>query len=108
MSYEGLTELQERIGKVERGLSKETISRYLKTRFHTTSANSSMEEEETEICSICQDGYENKDKIGTLDWQHGYHEGCITQWLIQMNVCPICKRQSLKTMEENKKQVNEC
>ncbi|KAI3905340.1 hypothetical protein MKX01_040031 [Papaver californicum] len=92
--YEELRELQERIGTVEIGFSKEIISSHLKTRVHTTS------EEETEICTICQDEYENKDKIGTLDCKHEYHEDCITQWLGQKNVCPICKRQALKTMEE--------
>ncbi|KAI3981270.1 hypothetical protein MKX01_004534 [Papaver californicum] len=103
MGYEGLMELQERIGKVDRGLSQETISSHLKTRVHTTSADSTEEEEEeTEICAICQDGYENKDNIGTLDCKHEYHEGCITRWLVKMNVCPICKRQALKTMEETR------
>ncbi|KAI3959781.1 hypothetical protein MKW98_029818 [Papaver atlanticum] len=97
MSYEGLMELQERIGKVG-GLSKETISSHLKTRVGATCVESA--EEETKICTICQDVYENKDKIGTLDCQHEYHEDCITQWLVQKNVCPICKSQGLKTTEE--------
>ncbi|KAI3905495.1 hypothetical protein MKW92_005285 [Papaver armeniacum] len=106
MSYEGLMELEESIGIVERGLSKETISSHLKTRVRTTSVESA--EEETETCTICQDAYENKDKIGTLDCLHEYHENCITQWLVQMNACPVCKRQGLKTMEENMTKVNEC
>ncbi|KAI3959783.1 hypothetical protein MKW98_029820 [Papaver atlanticum] len=106
MSYEGLMELEESIGIVERGLSKETISSHLKTRVRTTSVE--LAEEETEICTICQDVYDNTDKIGTLDCQHEYHENCITQWLVQMNVCPVCKRQGLKTMEENMTKVNEC
>ncbi|KAI3959793.1 hypothetical protein MKW98_029830 [Papaver atlanticum] len=85
MSYEELMELiRGRIGIVQRGLSKETISSHLKTRVHTTSVDST--EEETEICTICQDEYENKD--------------CITKWLVRKNVCPICNRQGLKTMEE--------
>ncbi|KAI3835056.1 hypothetical protein MKX03_020350 [Papaver bracteatum] len=106
MSYEGLMELEESIGIVDRGLPKETIPSHLKTRLRTTSVESA--EEETEICTICQDAYENEDKIGTLDCQHEYHEDCITQWLVQMNACPICKRQGLKTMEENMTKVNEC
>ncbi|KAI3838689.1 hypothetical protein MKX03_013379 [Papaver bracteatum] len=108
MSYEELTELGERIGIVQRGLPKETILRELKTRVHTTSEDST--EEETEICIVCQDRYENKDKIGTLDCKHYYHKDCITQWLVRKNVCPICKRQALKTMEESKKEAegNEC
>ncbi|KAI3954907.1 hypothetical protein MKW92_029071 [Papaver armeniacum] len=95
MSYEELTELGDRIGKVERGLPKEFISSHLRTRVHTTTGDSTGEEE-TEICTVCQDGYENKDKIATLDCKHEYHEDCITQWLLQKNVCPVCKRQALK------------
>ncbi|KAI3838686.1 hypothetical protein MKX03_013376 [Papaver bracteatum] len=102
MSYEELMELRERIGIVQRGLSKETISRELKTRVHTISVDSTQE---SEICSICQDGYYNKDKIATLDCKHEYHEDCITQWLLQKNLCPVCKGQALEsTMEENKKE----
>ncbi|KAI3876851.1 hypothetical protein MKW92_039189 [Papaver armeniacum] len=108
MSYEELTELGDRIGIVKRGLPKEFISSHLKTRVHTTYGDS-MGEEETEICTVCQDGYENKDKIATLDCKHEYHQNCITQWLLQKNVCPVCKGQALKTMEESKKEVvNEC
>ncbi|KAI3954903.1 hypothetical protein MKW92_029067, partial [Papaver armeniacum] len=96
MSYEELTELDERISMVQRS-SKEIISKQLKTRVHATSADST--EGKTEICTVCQDGYENKDKIATLDCQHEYHEDCITQWLVRKNVCPICKRQALMTEE---------
>ncbi|MCL7030761.1 hypothetical protein MKW94_001654 [Papaver nudicaule] len=85
MSYEEITELQERIGKVERGLSKEIISSQLKTRLHLGATTFY---------------HENKDIIGTLDCQHEYHADCITQWLVQKNVCPLCKKQGLKPMEE--------
>ncbi|XP_026434645.1 E3 ubiquitin-protein ligase RNF6-like [Papaver somniferum] len=99
--------VEERIGMVQRGLSKETISSHLKTRVHTTSTDSM--EEETEICTICLDGYENKGKIATLDCKHEYHEDCITQWLVRKNVCPICKRQGLAMGESKKEEeVNEC
>ncbi|KAI3833188.1 hypothetical protein MKX03_027521 [Papaver bracteatum] len=99
MSYEELMErIRGRIGIVQRGLSKETISSHLKTRVHTTFAD--LTEEETEICTICQDEYENKVKIATLDCQHEYHEDCITKWLVRKNVCPICNRQGLNAMEE--------
>ncbi|KAI3833187.1 hypothetical protein MKX03_027520 [Papaver bracteatum] len=103
MSYEELTELEERIGIVKTGLSKEIILKQLKTRVHTTSRDSTGEEE-TEICTVCQDKYENQDKIATLDCKHEYHQDCITKWLVRKNVCPICKGQALKTMEESKKE----
>ncbi|KAI3871949.1 hypothetical protein MKW92_027256 [Papaver armeniacum] len=105
MSFEELTESGERIGKVERGLPKEFISRHLKTRVHHTTSADSMEEE-TEICTVCQDGYGKKDKVATLDCKHEYHEECITQWLLQKNVCPVCKRQALKA--QGPKAMEEC
>ncbi|KAI3838688.1 hypothetical protein MKX03_013378 [Papaver bracteatum] len=103
MIYRGsiITVVEESIGMVQRGLSKDIISSQLKTRVHTTSADST--EENTEICTICLDGYGNKNKIATLDCKHEYHEDCITQWLVRNNVCPICKRQGL-TLEESKKE----
>ncbi|XP_026430195.1 E3 ubiquitin-protein ligase RLIM-like [Papaver somniferum] len=109
MSYEELTALEERIGIVKTGLSKDNILKQLKTRVHTTSGDS-MGEEETEICTVCQDKYENQDKIATLGCKHEYHQDCITKWLVRKNLCPICKGQALKTMEESKKEevVNEC
>ncbi|KAI3871951.1 hypothetical protein MKW92_027258 [Papaver armeniacum] len=97
LSYEELTELAERKGKVQRGLSKETISRELKTRVHTRSVDSRGE---CVICTICQDGYYNKDKIATLDCQHEYHEDCITQWLLQKNLCPYCNGQALESKKK--------
>ncbi|XP_026434646.1 E3 ubiquitin ligase BIG BROTHER-related-like [Papaver somniferum] len=105
LSYEQLRELDESIVMVQR-LSKEIISKQLKTRVHTTSADSTKEK--IEICTVCQDGYENKDKIATLDCKHEYHEDCITQWLVRKNVCPICKRQALMMEESKGEEVNEC
>ncbi|XP_026430304.1 probable E3 ubiquitin-protein ligase RHG1A [Papaver somniferum] len=67
MNYEELAELGERIGIVQRGLPKEFISSHLKTRVHTSRDST---EEETEIYTVCQDGYENKDKVATLDCKH--------------------------------------
>ncbi|XP_026434734.1 E3 ubiquitin-protein ligase CIP8-like [Papaver somniferum] len=105
MSYEELTELEERIGMAKRGISEEIILKQLKSRVHTTSADST--EDETEICIVCQDKYENQDKIATLDCKHEYHQDCITKWLVRKNVCPICNRQAL--MEESKgEEMNEC
>ncbi|MCL7035245.1 hypothetical protein MKW94_011873 [Papaver nudicaule] len=106
LTYEEMLEL-DRMGLLQRGLSKETISSHLKTRVRITTSVDSAEKE-TGICTICQDGYANKDKIGSLDCRHEYREDCITRWLAQKNVCPICKRQGLVIMEENKIGVNVC
>ncbi|KAJ4976209.1 hypothetical protein NE237_001315 [Protea cynaroides] len=97
MSYEELLALEERIGNVKIGLTQETIIRHLKTRYHVSRAACiNLDEplgmdQEAETCIICQDEYENMDKIGTLDCGHEYHAKCIKKWLLVKNVCPICK-----------------
>ncbi|KAK8602883.1 hypothetical protein V6N13_085085 [Hibiscus sabdariffa] len=103
MSYEELLALGERIGKVNTGLSEETITSKLKTRTYSTSVtNINLEEvapvdQEPDSCIICQEDYKNQEKIGTLDCGHGYHAGCLSKWLFVKNVCPICKSEALTT-----------
>ncbi|QCD87575.1 E3 ubiquitin-protein ligase [Vigna unguiculata] len=88
-----LNELAERIGKVNTGLPDEIIARQMKTEIYQLPNHS--EEQEVDLCIICQDEYKNKDQIGILQCGHRYHSDCITTWLHQKNVCPICKSQAL-------------
>ena len=46
---------------------------------------------------ISQEEYQVKDCIGTLDCGHRYHAECVHQWLLVMNMCPICKTTALST-----------
>ncbi|RZC65271.1 hypothetical protein C5167_008963 [Papaver somniferum] len=39
--------------------------------------------------------YENQEIVGILDCGHEYHRDCISQWLLEKNVCAICKRRAL-------------
>ncbi|XP_042499985.1 probable E3 ubiquitin-protein ligase ZFP1 isoform X2 [Macadamia integrifolia] len=97
MTYEELLALEERIGNVRVGLTEEKIIRHLKSRYHVSPAACiNLDEpvgmdQDVEACIICQDEYENLDKIGTLDCGHEYHAECIRKWLLVKNVCPICK-----------------
>ncbi|KAF6136869.1 hypothetical protein GIB67_018908 [Kingdonia uniflora] len=86
--YEELLTLQERIGHVNVGLSQEVISSGLKV-------TCSELENEGEMCVICQDDIRTPDKVGTLCCGHEYHAGCIKDWLMMKNMCPICKRPGL-------------
>ncbi|KAM7470652.1 hypothetical protein LguiA_008835 [Lonicera macranthoides] len=95
MSYEELLALEERIGDVNTGLSEETIletmkqQKYLSTTFVLCA--------KMEPCCICQEEYVNGDDIGTLQCGHDFHTACIKQWLMQKNLCPICKMTGLGT-----------
>ncbi|XP_075495062.1 putative E3 ubiquitin-protein ligase RHG1A isoform X1 [Primulina tabacum] len=93
MSYEELLALEERIGNVCTGLTEENISSLLKTHRHVNvRAENSVE---TEPCSICREEYNEGEGIGTLECGHDFHQRCINQWLMQKNLCPICKTTGL-------------
>ncbi len=46
----------------------------------------------TDICSICQDSYKEKETITKLPCGHIYHENCISIWFNTNSKCPICNR----------------
>ncbi|CAD6259319.1 unnamed protein product [Miscanthus lutarioriparius] len=95
MSYEELLALEERIGNVSTGLSEEDVIKLLKQRrFSSWRLKASLD---PEPCCICQEEYVDGDDLGRLDCGHDFHAGCIKQWLVVKNVCPICKNTALKT-----------
>uniref|UniRef100_A0A804M9D9 RING-type E3 ubiquitin transferase n=1 Tax=Zea mays TaxID=4577 RepID=A0A804M9D9_MAIZE len=94
MSYEELLALEERIGNVSTGLSEEAVIKLLKQRkFSSWRLKASLD---PEPCCICQEEYVDGDDLGRLDCGHDFHAGCIKQWLVVKNVCPICKNTALK------------
>ncbi|KAJ7554023.1 hypothetical protein O6H91_06G123000 [Diphasiastrum complanatum] len=93
MSYEELLALGEQIGDVCTGLSEEVISQKLKTSdyvHHDTIATSVFQETEVKCC-VCQEEYQEGEELGGLECGHNYHAACIKQWLVQKNLCPVCK-----------------
>ncbi|XP_027345785.1 E3 ubiquitin-protein ligase MBR2 isoform X2 [Abrus precatorius] len=95
MSYEELLALEERIGDVSTGLSEDTIVKLMKQRLFM----SVMTESSTDLepCCICQEEYADGENVGSLDCGHEFHSECIKQWLLQKNLCPICKTTALAT-----------
>ncbi|KAL6844068.1 hypothetical protein ACP4OV_025741 [Aristida adscensionis] len=95
MSYEELLALEERIGNVNTGLSDDAVTKLLKQRkFSSWRLEASFDHEP---CCICQEEYVDGDDLGRLDCGHDFHAGCIKQWLVLKNLCPICKNTALKT-----------
>uniref|UniRef100_A0A0E0JM61 RING-type E3 ubiquitin transferase n=1 Tax=Oryza punctata TaxID=4537 RepID=A0A0E0JM61_ORYPU len=102
MTYEELLALEEQIGDVNTGLAKSYIVEKLKTSLYVPGSScmsnkSSESSMENDACIICQEEYQVKECIGTLDCGHRYHEDCIKQWLMVKNLCPICKTTALST-----------
>ncbi|KAJ8561364.1 hypothetical protein K7X08_027554 [Anisodus acutangulus] len=95
MTYEELLALEERIGNVCTGLSEETISSRLKQRNYI--CIKTEEPEDAEPCCICREEYNDGDDLGTLECGHDFHTDCIKQWLMQKNLCPVCKTTGLIT-----------
>ncbi|KAF7810981.1 E3 ubiquitin-protein ligase MBR2 isoform X2 [Senna tora] len=93
MSYEELLALEERIGDVNTGLSEDSIMKLMKRRlFMSVMTESSMD---LEPCCICQEEYADGEDVASLDCGHEFHTNCIKQWLMQKNLCPICKTTAL-------------
>ncbi|CAM8938476.1 unnamed protein product [Rhodiola kirilowii] len=85
MTYEELLQLEEQIGNVNTGLTEATVKKCVKQR------QSRPRKDKIEPCCICKDEYQKGQKIGTLKCGHVFHPGCIKEWLLVKNSCPICK-----------------
>ncbi|CAN6332000.1 unnamed protein product [Urochloa humidicola] len=102
MTYEELVALEEQIGDVNTGLTESYIQENLRSTFYLPGAAGVSDQFselslESDACIICQDEYEAKELIGTLECGHKYHATCIKQWLMMKNICPICKTTALSS-----------
>ena len=85
MTYEQLLDLEDNVGKVNRGLNIEQfdkipIKRYRKEKFKGNYQ-----------CIICMEEFIEKEKVKLLPCGHIFHINCIKQWLIKEKNCPFCK-----------------
>ncbi|KAL3821436.1 hypothetical protein ACJIZ3_007341 [Penstemon smallii] len=77
------------------GLTKEIIDRKLNKRVHTHDQNK-VGEKCDDFCAVCLNIlYQENEKIATLDCGHEFHVGCITEWLMRKNLCPMCRATAL-------------
>jgi chromosome segregation ATPase len=84
MSYEELLALEERMGNVKKGLTKEQIEKLPKDKYVK---NKFLEDK----CIICQYEFKNYEKLIVLACKHCFHPDCISQWLENKTTCPYCK-----------------
>ncbi|XP_078430736.1 E3 ubiquitin-protein ligase MBR2-like [Wolffia australiana] len=92
MSYEELLALEERIGNVSTGVDESAVQKNLKQRKYL-----SFSACKTESCCICQEDYEDGEDLGILSCGHDFHAACVGKWLVEKNVCPVCKTTALPT-----------
>ncbi|KAL3530411.1 hypothetical protein ACH5RR_009733 [Cinchona calisaya] len=92
-----LEALQGLMGQDGNPLEETIISKHLKTRKYQKLANQDDgDEDDDEICVVCQSEFENEETLGILGCGHQYHVDCIKRWLQHKNVCPICKRTAIQ------------
>ena len=84
MSYEELLALEERMGNVNKGLSKETIDKIPKEKF-------SRYKFSDDKCIICQYEFKVNEILKVLPCKHCFHPDCIEEWLKNQKLCPYCK-----------------
>jgi len=84
MSYEELLALEERMGNVNKGLTKEQIGKLPKDKFTKNKYSDDK-------CIVCQYEFKNYEKVTVLPCKHCFHPDCIEQWLENQKVCPYCK-----------------
>ena len=86
MSYEELLALEERMGKVSKGIPKEKIEKLPRDSFTKYKYTDDK-------CIICQYEFKNYERVIVLSCKHCYHPDCITQWLENHTACPYCKNE---------------
>ena len=85
MSYEQLLQLEEQVGIVSKGLSKDKIKNIPTKPFHKALFDDNLD------CIICMEKFEENEKVKQLKCGHIFHGDCIDQWLEKEKKCPFCK-----------------
>jgi hypothetical protein len=86
MSYEDWTRLQEMMGFVSHGVTKEQVEEYCAATPFISSLNIGAS------CPICLGEYQTEESVRTLPCVHAYHADCIDAWLKTCNNCPLCRQ----------------
>lgn len=87
MTYEQLLSLENEIGKVNTGLSKKELSLLKTTEY------SDIFFKDQQQCIICQEEFNDGEKIKKLSCNHIYHCECIDEWLMKERKCPCCNKE---------------
>ena len=85
MTYEQLLELEDNVGKVNRGLNVEQIDKLPLKKFRKDKYKGNNQ------CIICMEQFIEKEKVKLLPCRHIFHINCIKQWLMKEKNCPFCK-----------------
>lgn len=79
--YEALLALEEKMGKVERGLSAAQVAAFPLGHWAAPPAQ----------CTICMEDMQQGDAYRTLSCLDKFHPPCIDKWLKTHTTCPVCR-----------------
>ncbi|CAD8051424.1 unnamed protein product [Paramecium sonneborni] len=100
MTYEQLLELEEQIGNVPKGLTKQQIKQLPKRILN----QDNIPEDK---CSVCLFEFKEEEKVRELPCKHIYHSNCIKNWLQNNKQCPLCKTEIEIQINESDDQDNQ-
>ncbi|MEW5304081.1 MAG: hypothetical protein WDW36_006715 [Sanguina aurantia] len=93
MGYEALQALGDAIGNVSKGLGSTKIAALPVMSYACHKAACQQGTVAMDRCCICQESYEDTDRVTPLPCNHCYHPPCIQQWLALNKVCPVCNKE---------------
>ena len=85
MSYEQLLQLEDNMGSVNKGLTKNQFEKLPEVKYDKNKYSENYQ------CIICMEEFEIKEKVKLLPCGHIFHKNCIKQWLLKQKSCPFCK-----------------
>ncbi len=88
MTYEELLALEDKVGNVSKGLTKNQIKKipivyFSKYKFKNFDTK----------CAVCQYDFNEGEKVTKLNCNHLFHAPCVDEWLLKNKICPICKKE---------------
>ena len=85
MSYEQLLNLEDNVGKVNKGLTEQQIDNLPNIKYHQKISK------DIDKCIICMEEFKRREKVKALPCGHIFHHNCIKEWLLKEKTCPFCK-----------------
>jgi hypothetical protein len=88
-----LLQLEDKLGKVSRGLTEEQIKKLQTVTYMGGAVARGYDADSDNLCTICFSEFTKGEKINKLQCNHLFHLECIKNWLLQEKKCPVCKEE---------------
>uniref|UniRef100_A0A7S3C3Z9 RING-type domain-containing protein n=1 Tax=Prasinoderma singulare TaxID=676789 RepID=A0A7S3C3Z9_9VIRI len=101
MTYEQLNTLCDTVGTQSKGAGKGLVERLPVGKYAAVAAAAGVVVDGEEQCVVCRCEFEPDEDVMSLPCKHYFCVECITQWLKDQKVCPVCNKEV--TAEEGDK-----